>query len=93
MHTVAQQLRSTSSTAAAGQAPGSTSSTSSVCFGVMDVDVAPEGGAVSSALGLQQLPTYVIYSQGVEVARLSSSPDRRRLGEVLGQLLAPAKQH
>lgn len=61
-----------------------------VSFGVMDVDGAAEGGAVSTQLNLQQLPTYIIYSNGQEVARLSSSPDRRRLGEVLAQQLSAA---
>jgi thioredoxin-like negative regulator of GroEL len=76
MHGVAQQY-----TAAGSASPA-------VSFGVMDVDVVPEGAAVSSKLGLQQLPMYVIYQDGQEVARLSSSPDRRRLGEVLAQHVA-----
>jgi thioredoxin-like negative regulator of GroEL len=59
-------------------------------FGVLDVDVSAEGGVVSTQLGLQQLPTYVIYQGGQEVARLSSSPDRRKLGEVLAQHAAAA---
>jgi thioredoxin-like negative regulator of GroEL len=59
-------------------------------FGVIDVDVSAEGGAVSAQLGLQQLPTYVIYQNGKEVARLSSSPDRRKLAEVLAHHVAAA---
>lgn len=63
-----------------------------VSFGVMDVDVAPEGAALSSKLGVGvgQFPTYVIFKDGQEVARLSSSPDRRKLGEVLAQQVAEA---
>lgn len=81
MHAVAQQYAG-----AAGE-PG-------VAFAVMDVDVVAEGAAVSSKLGLPTcLPTYVVYRAGEEVARLSSSPDRRRLGEVLAQQVAAASQH
>lgn len=74
--------------AVAQQYPGAAGTSPSVAFGVMDVDMAAESGAVSSKLGLQHLPTYVIYQDGQEVARLSSSPDRRRLGEVLAHHVA-----
>lgn len=79
MHALTQQL---SSTAAAG--------TPAVSFGVMDVDSCPEGQDVSRDLNLQQLPTYIIYKDGQEVTRLTSSPDRRRLPEVLAQHMAAA---
>jgi thioredoxin-like negative regulator of GroEL len=61
---------------------------SALAFGVMDVDASPECSAVSTQLGLEQLPTYVIYKNGVEVERLGTSPDRRRLGEVVAQHMA-----
>lgn len=77
MHGMAQQY------AGAAAAPR-------VSFGVMDVDAAAEGAAVSSILGVGQFPTYVIFRDGQEVARLSSSPDRRKLGEVLAQHAAEA---
>lgn len=92
MHAVAQSY---SRAPAAAAAPTNTStvatpSTPSMSFGVLDVDASAEGGVVSTQLGLQQLPTYVIYQDGQEVARLSSSPDRRKLGEVLAQHAAAA---
>jgi thioredoxin-like negative regulator of GroEL len=85
MHAVAQQYA-----AAAGAQQSDAAAGPHVSFGVMDVDAvaAEEGGAVSSKLGLQQLPTYIVYKDGQEVARLSSSPDRRRLAEVLAQQVA-----
>jgi thioredoxin-like negative regulator of GroEL len=78
MHGVAQQYAD------------NTTAAQHVSFGVMDVDVAAEGAQVCSALDLQQFPTYVIFQDGQEVARLSSSPDRRKLGEVLAQQVAAA---
>lgn len=82
---VAQQY-----TDAAAGSDGQQQQQPTVAFGVMDVDVVPEGAAVSSNVNLQNLPTYVIYHDGQEVARLSSSPDRRQLGEVLAQQVAAA---
>lgn len=90
MYAVAQQYAASPAvqpSAAAGALPDGASP--NVAFGVMDVDaVAAEGGAVSSKLGLQQLPAYIVYKDGQEVARLSSSPDRRRLADVLAQQVA-----
>ena len=78
MHSVAQQYAASTTS----------SSSPAVSFAMMDVDVAAEGAEVSNKLGLQHLPTYIIYSAGQEVARLSSSPDRRRLAEVVAQQVA-----
>jgi thioredoxin-like negative regulator of GroEL len=61
-----------------------------LAFGVLDVDASPAAAAVGAKLGLEQLPTYVLYSGGEEVARLSTSPDRRRLAAVLAHTLAAA---
>lgn len=86
MYAVAQQYAASPAVQPAAAGTPSDGASPRVAFGVMDVDaVAAEGGAVSSKLGLQQLPAYIVYKDGEEVARLSSSPDRRRLAEVLAQ--------
>ena len=61
---------------------------SSVSFAVMDIDSSSEHCELSAELNLQRLPTYLIYKGGKEVARLARTSERKRLGEVLQQVLA-----
>ncbi|KAF6260071.1 hypothetical protein COO60DRAFT_1686219 [Scenedesmus sp. NREL 46B-D3] len=58
-----------------------------VPFAVMDVDCSDECTALGNELGLQRLPTYVVFKAGQEVCRLARSSERKQLQEVLQQQL------
>jgi hypothetical protein len=66
------------------------SSIASIPFAVMDVDCSEECTALSNELGLERLPTYVVYKAGKEVCRLARSSERKQLQEVLQQQMAGA---
>jgi thioredoxin-like negative regulator of GroEL len=70
------------------EAAQSSLSNSSIPFAVMNVDCNEECTALSNELGLQRLPTYVVYKAGKEVSRLARSSERRQLQEVLQQQVA-----
>lgn len=61
---------------------------SSVSFAVMDISSSREHSDLATELDLQRLPTYVIYKGGQEVARLARTSERKRLGQVLKDVLA-----
>ncbi|WIA14325.1 hypothetical protein OEZ85_002855 [Tetradesmus obliquus] len=61
------------------------SSAGSIPFAVMDVDSSEACTALSNELGLERLPTLVVYKGGKEVCRLEKSSERKQLQEVLQQ--------
>uniref|UniRef100_A0A383WFA0 Thioredoxin domain-containing protein n=1 Tax=Tetradesmus obliquus TaxID=3088 RepID=A0A383WFA0_TETOB len=64
------------------------SSAGSIPFAVMDVDSSEACTALSNELGLERLPTLVVYKGGKEVCRLEKSSERKQLQEVLQQQVA-----
>lgn len=64
------------------------SSAGSIPFAVMDVDSSDACTALSNELGLERLPTLVVYKGGKEVCRLEKSSERKQLQEVLQQQVA-----
>jgi thioredoxin-like negative regulator of GroEL len=66
------------------------SSAGSIPFAVMNVDCSEECTALSNEMGLDRLPTYVVYKGGQEVHRLARSSERKQLQELLQQLSGAA---
>jgi thioredoxin-like negative regulator of GroEL len=53
----------------------------------MDISSSSEHTELATELDLQRLPTYVVYKGGQEVCRLARTSERKRLGQVLQEVL------
>lgn len=69
------------------QAATSHAADSRVSFALMDITTSAEHSELTAELDIQRLPTYVVYKDGQEVARMARTSERKRLNEVLGEVL------